>query len=292
VALWKPLECLSGAANFLDEITGAPEDSTMVARLVGHLIAQAEGALPMATAIDRASEEAALPMTREVAPSSAVSPPRSPRGPAEAGSRQHLTRPANQKSWCQKQEETGCSYREIEPHLSMLYKLIRLRVRDPADVEDVLQETLLHAFSNLDQLRSEDCLRAWLIQIAINEARRVLRAKRRAPFFCSIDQPPGTIGHGDVVIHEIADWHETPTEIVERAELTEMLQQKLATLRPKWRDLLVLCDVQELSVNTAARRMGISLADARSSLYRARFALRELLAPTLGKADPQGAFRI
>ena len=192
---------------------------------------------------------------------------------------------------CPTPEQIDCFFRKLEPHLSMLYKLLRFRVGDPADIEDVIQETLLQAFSNLDQLRSADCLRAWVIQIAVNEARTILRAKQRTPFLCSIDQSSQPNKSEHFVIPEIADRHETPLEALERAELTAILWQKLATLRPKWRELLLLCVVQELNVHEAARQMGISVADARSSLYRARFALRELLSTTFGEA-PQQSFEI
>ena len=252
----------------------------------------------MATQIDRASEDGGAPLaTRRVAPSCVTS--LAPLGSSAASRRpgvdagnEDSSVDRRKKSLYPTPKETDSFFRRLEPHLPTLYKLIRFRVRDPADIEDVLQETLLHAFSNLDQLRSGHCLRAWLIQIAINEARKTLRAKQRTPFFCSIDQPSGVDERGHFVFHEIADWHETPVEALERTELAEMLQQQLSTLRPKWRELLVLCDVQECNVGEAARQMGISLADARSSLYRARFALRELLAPIIGEASRQGSFWI
>ena len=68
-------------------------------------------------------------------------------------------------------------------------------------------------------------------------------------------------------------------------ELTTVLRHQLATLRRKWRDLLVLCDVQEVNVAQAAQQLGISLADARSSLYRARFRLRERLSSSFDGAQ-------
>jgi RNA polymerase sigma-70 factor, ECF subfamily len=250
----------------------------------------------MTTRIDRASEDDGAPLARVAPPSvTSLAPVRSSaasRRPGVDASNEDSSVDRRKKSLYPMPKETDSFFRRLEPHLPALYKLIRFRVRDAADIEDVLQETLLHAFSNLDQLRSGYCLRAWLIQIAINEARKTLRAKQRTPFFCSIDQPSGVDERGHFVFHEIADWHETPVEALERTELAEMLQQKLATLRPKWRELLVLCDVQECNVAEAARQMGISLADARSSLYRARFALRELLAPIIGEASRQGSFWI
>jgi RNA polymerase sigma-70 factor (ECF subfamily) len=178
-------------------------------------------------------------------------------------------------------------YQKVEPHLSMLHKFIRFRLRDIADADDVLQETLLRAFSHLDQLRSEDCLRAWLVQIAINEARKTLRSKQRTPLCLSIDAPGLTSEHGHLTLRQIPDWHETPSQMLERMEVITILRKKLESLRPKWRELILLCDVRELNVGKAAKRLGISLADARSSLYRARFALRDLVVPVLREASDE-----
>jgi RNA polymerase sigma-70 factor (ECF subfamily) len=201
--------------------------------------------------------------------------------------KQHPAKRPNKKTSCPASARGEGFYQKVEPHLSMLHKFIRCRLRDIADADDVLQETILHAFSHLDQLRSGDCLRAWLVKIAINEARKTLRSKLRTPICLSIDAPGLTNEHGHFALRQIPDWHETPSQILERMELITILRKKLESLRPKWRELILLCDVRELNVGEAARRLGISLADARSSLYRARFALRDLVVPLLGEASDE-----
>ena len=201
--------------------------------------------------------------------------------------KQHPAKRRDQKTLCSASATGEGFYQKVEPHLSMLHKFIRCRLRDIADADDVLQETLLHAFSHLYQLRSEDCLRAWLVQIAINEARKTLRSKQRTPIRLSIDAPGLTNEHGHFALRQIPDWHETPSQMLERIELITILRKKLESLRPKWRELILLCDVRELNVGEAARRLGISLADARSSLYRARFALRDLVVPVLREASDE-----
>jgi RNA polymerase sigma factor (sigma-70 family) len=200
--------------------------------------------------------------------------------------KQHPAKRRNQKTSCPSATAEGF-YQKVEPHLSMLHKFIRFRLRDIADADDVLQETLLHAFSHLDQLRSADCLRAWLVEIAINEVRKTLRSKQRTPICLSIDAPGLTNEHGHFALRQIPDWHETPSQMLERMELITILRKKLDSLRPKWRELILLCDVRELNIGEAARRLGISLADARSSLYRARFALRDLVVPVPREASDE-----
>jgi RNA polymerase sigma factor (sigma-70 family) len=201
--------------------------------------------------------------------------------------KQHPAKRRNQKNSCPASATGEGFYQKVEPHLSMLHRFICFRLRDIADADDVLQETLLHAFSHLDQLRSRDRLRAWLVQIAINEARKTLRSRQRAPICLSIDAPGPTNEHGHFALRQIPDWHETPSQVLERMELIAILRKRLESLRPKWRELILLCDVRELNVGEAARRLGISLADARSSLYRARFALRDLVVPVVREVSDE-----
>src|SRR5690242_7635513 len=63
------------------------------------------------------------------------------------------------------------------PHLPAIRGLLRGMLHHDADAEDALQETLFQALSNWHQLRSQESFRPWLIQIARNEARKMLHRK-------------------------------------------------------------------------------------------------------------------
>jgi hypothetical protein len=65
----------------------------------------------------------------------------------------------------------------IHPYLRAVFSLVRAVVNDHADAEDTVQESVLRAFSNLDQLRSGHAFRAWLFQIAVNQARMLQRRR-------------------------------------------------------------------------------------------------------------------
>ena len=72
----------------------------------------------------------------------------------------------------------------LQPYLRSVFALVRSVVTDQADAEDTVQGAVLRAFSNLDRLRSGHAFRAWLFQIAINEA-RILRRATLAGFVSS-----------------------------------------------------------------------------------------------------------
>ena len=164
------------------------------------------------------------------------------------------------------------------PHFVTIRGLIRHILQDEADVEDALQDTLLQAFCNRDQLRTLESLRPWLIQIGINQAHRKLRYKARRLARYSIDQ------RGDdqeFFAKETPDPRESPSELLQRREVRTLIKQKLAKLPARERDVLVLCDLEEASADAAAKLLGVSKARVRTTLQRARAKLREDLAPLL-----------
>ncbi len=177
------------------------------------------------------------------------------------------------------EEELTRFYQCLEPYLPFVYRLICSRLRDQADAQDVFQDTVLQALCNLHQLRSQDCTRAWLVRIAINEVHKIQRQKYFEPTLYSIDQQLLSDDGEAPVAEEIADCRETPCEQLERKELTTIFQQILGCLPEKQRQVLILCDLQHLSASEVAKLLKVSTSEVRSSLHRARYTLRELLDP-------------
>jgi RNA polymerase sigma-70 factor, ECF subfamily len=152
-------------------------------------------------------------------------------------------------------------------------------VKNDADAEDVAQEAVLKAFKGISHFRGESKFSTWLIQIAINEAKMKLRKDRRY-LYESIDE--GQLGEDrDYIPRDFADWREIPSESLERKEVRHALTKALNSLGEKYRTVLVLRDVQELSIAETAQVLGISEANVKTRLSRARLQLRDALAPGL-----------
>ena len=69
----------------------------------------------------------------------------------------------------------------LQPHMSVVLRTVQTKMRNSAEVDDVIQETLLKALTRLAQFRFEAGFRAWLVQIAINESRQWYRRRRSIP---------------------------------------------------------------------------------------------------------------
>lgn len=146
---------------------------------------------------------------------------------------------------------------------------------NPADAEEVVQETFLRAFEHLDQYRGEAKFQTWLTQIVLNTARMKLR-KAHAGLWESLDEPRQT--EEGLLPREVAEWREDPEQRLERQEMEALLYQALRGLPPGYREVVMLRDVQLLSTQETAALLGLSIANVKTRLLRARLQLRERLA--------------
>ena len=87
---------------------------------------------------------------------------------------------------------------------------------------------------------------------------------------------------GTYAPREFADWREIPSEALERKEVREKLAEALSSIGQIYREVFVLRDMEQLSIDETAKALGISTASVKTRLMRARLMLRDLLAPGLG----------
>jgi RNA polymerase sigma-70 factor, ECF subfamily len=177
-------------------------------------------------------------------------------------------------------------YDLVRPHERAIYFSAVSILKNPADAEEVAQEAVLKAFMNLKSFRGECKFSTWIIQITINEARMKLRKDRRN-LYESIDESTED-DSGDYWPKDYADWRPIPSQTLERKELREALQRGIDSLSPKYREVFVLRDIQNLSIQETAAALGISEANVKVRLLRARLQMRDVLAPGFDGAWAQG----
>lgn len=142
------------------------------------------------------------------------------------------------------------------------------------DAEDVLQEAFLKAYTHLDDFQGNSKFYTWVVRIAVNEALMKLR-KRRSDRSVPLDEPIDT--GEDEVAREIAVWDENPEETYSREELATLLDDAVQSLKPAYRTVFILRDIEELSIEETAEALGLSISAVKSRLLRARLQLREKL---------------
>jgi RNA polymerase sigma-70 factor (ECF subfamily) len=177
-------------------------------------------------------------------------------------------------------------YKLVHPYERAVFLAALSLVRNDADAEEVTQEAILKAFKNLSRFRQEAKFSTWLIQISINEAKMKLRKDRRY-LYESMEEGQQN-DEGDYIPKDFADWREIPSEALERKELRKALTQALDSLPEKYRTVLILRDVQHLSITETAQALGLSEANVKTRLCRARLQMRDALAPGFDGAWSRG----
>jgi RNA polymerase sigma-70 factor, ECF subfamily len=180
------------------------------------------------------------------------------------------------------QGEKELFFELISPYQRSVYFAAYSILNHEADAEEVAQEAFLKALANLRHFRAESKFSTWLVQIAINEA-RMRRRKDRKGLYESIDEPR-TDDEGDYIPRDFSDWREIPSEALERKEVHDALAHALASLKPIYREVFILRDVQDLSIAETAALLGIEESSVKTRLLRARLQMRDALAPGLGGA--------
>jgi RNA polymerase sigma-70 factor (ECF subfamily) len=162
----------------------------------------------------------------------------------------------------------------VEKYERKIYRLAKHITQNDEDAEDVLQEAFLKAYSHLDSFEGQSKFYTWIVRIAVNEALMKLR-KRKSDKTVSLDEPQDT--GEETVTREIAVWDEDPEQKYSQEELREILDSAVNSLKPSFRTVFVLRDIEELSTEETAEALGISIPAVKSRLLRARLQLREKL---------------
>ena len=142
-----------------------------------------------------------------------------------------------------------------------VYRVAMLMTGSPAAAEDVTQDVFLAVMHDASRFESgRATVTAWLCGIARNHARRRLERDRRT---LPLPEHPDPL-LGAAVIQ--AD----PTREMSNAEQIELLRRAVLTLPVRYREVVVLCDLQELSYADAAIALECSIGTVRSRLHRGR----------------------
>ncbi|HJY06073.1 MAG TPA: sigma-70 family RNA polymerase sigma factor [Bryobacteraceae bacterium] len=155
-----------------------------------------------------------------------------------------------------------------------VFRMAKQITQNDEDAEDVLQETFLKAYSHLEDFQGNSKFYTWLVRIAVNEALMKLR-KRRSDKTVPLDEPIDT--GEDVVAREVAVWEDNPEQRYSREEMANILDEAVQSLKPAYRTVFVLRDIEEMSIEETAEALDLSISAVKSRLLRARLQLREKL---------------
>jgi RNA polymerase sigma-70 factor (ECF subfamily) len=170
--------------------------------------------------------------------------------------------------------------RLVDIYSGPIYRLgLRMLAREQ-DAEDVLQNTFLNALTHISTFEGRSSISTWLYRIAANEALMLLRRKRPE---VNIDDTNSDEDGDQSSPTVFVDWGALPEDELLSAEGKNALDQAILTLPETLRMVFLLRDVQDLSIKETAEILGLSEANTKTRLLRARLYLRERLSIYYGE---------
>jgi RNA polymerase sigma-70 factor, ECF subfamily len=157
--------------------------------------------------------------------------------------------------------------RFVSENLRRVFLLIYRIVGNVPDAQDLTQEAFIKALQRQDQLKDLEKAAHWLSRIASNTAIDFLRRSGRVSFSDLEDMPEPFASAP----------HESPEQLVLRAEHREQLESALSVLTDRERTALLLRDVEGLPAEEVASRLNCSKATVRSHIANGRVKLRRFL---------------
>jgi len=161
-----------------------------------------------------------------------------------------------------------------------LARLLSRFIRDPAEVEDITQETFIKAYRALPSFRGDSAFYTWLYRIGVNTAKNFLVSQGR--------KLPATVngfGTEEAENFEGADQLRevnTPESELMGKQVAQTVNQALEALPEELRTAITLREIEGLSYEEIADIMNCPIGTVRSRIFRAREAVADKLRPLLG----------
>jgi RNA polymerase sigma-70 factor, ECF subfamily len=160
----------------------------------------------------------------------------------------------------------------MDRHLAVVRGRIRGMTRCTPDADDIMQEVQLKIWRRLGSYRSEASFRTWMTRVAINEALQFYRKANRVPLV-----------HARTELEELTSPSDSPLQACVRAELTERLKAAVELLPAKHKRVVVLHNLQELSLQETAQELQATTPAIKTRLVRAKAALSKALIRESGR---------
>jgi RNA polymerase sigma-70 factor (ECF subfamily) len=164
------------------------------------------------------------------------------------------------------------------PLFDSLYNFARWLVRNQSDAEDLVQETYRKALHSFASFQPGTNFRGWIFRILKNTFLSSRSGLERKMTVAMESQEDGS---------ELAAERQTPETILIECSNRQLVQRAIEELPAHFREVLLLCEVEEMSYQQIAETLSIPIGTVMSRLARARRAIRESF-----KMDPRGAQRI
>jgi RNA polymerase sigma-70 factor, ECF subfamily len=169
------------------------------------------------------------------------------------------------------------AFRElIEEHRDRVYNITFRMLGNRAEAEDVAQEVFISVFKKVDEFRAESKFSTWLYRVAVNHCKNRIKylARRHDRDREEIDETTPSTGVNGSISGPVPA---SPAKQLESAQMEKLMQEAIANLEDDQRIVVVLRDVEDLSIEEICDITGLPDGTVKSRLHRARLVLRKRL---------------
>lgn len=163
----------------------------------------------------------------------------------------------------------------LQAYKENIYFMMLKMVRNSDDAEDLTIEAFGKAFKRLESFNPDYAFSTWLFRIASNNAIDFIRKKKKANLLSLDYEPDDDEGHGGA--YEVSSKELNPEQKMVRGQRIEAMHKIVESLKPKYRTLVQLRYLEELSYEEIAEQLNIPLGTVKAQLFRARELMHEIL---------------
>lgn len=165
----------------------------------------------------------------------------------------------------------------IERYQRRLFGLVRHYTRNATEVEDIVQDTLLKAYSRLDSYQQTAAFYTWLYRIAVNTILDFMKRKGRSPVHAVED--PEIVGRSETGASDATTQRLSirPDARLERDEIAGITRSIMDELPEIFRTVLVMRELEQMAYQDIAETLEISIGTVESRLFRARARFKQKL---------------
>jgi len=167
----------------------------------------------------------------------------------------------------------------VRKYQHKIVKLVSRYVYEPAEAQDIAQETFIKAYRALPRFRGDSAFYTWLYRIAINTAKNHLVAAGRRP----VDQQMDLQDPEQYDMNARLKNMDTPESLLLTDEIQATVEDAIQELPEELRTAIVLRELEGMSYEEIAAAMDCPVGTVRSRIFRAREAITSRLQPLLGR---------
>jgi RNA polymerase sigma-70 factor (ECF subfamily) len=167
----------------------------------------------------------------------------------------------------------------VRRHTQSVFRTLAAILGDTDEAQDALQDVFLNAFKHIASFEGRSKVSTWLTSIARNGAFQRISKRKDMESLDGVE----TGEDREFRPRQVRAWQDDPEQSYSKTQVRKLVENGMLQLSPTYRTVLMLRDIEQLSTDEVARRLGLSVPTVKTRLFRGRMMLREWLAPYFSK---------